>query len=378
MAGTFHLRFAIGLALSWALVAATTMCGANTEKACHDVIAQAVADGIPGIQAYVRCGSTQWEGAAGLCSIEEGRLMTLAARIRVASITKMMTYAATMEFVKKGRLRLQDQAINLLPPGTLDGVPYKNEITVAHLLDHQSGLHNFNGDDSQDFFADLYGDPQWGTRRWTPMELLGYAKKPAHQPTGKPGERTSYSSTGYIILEMALEHLEKKPLDAIYRELFFDPLEMKTAGVEGADFGTEQIADSYARPDTEEGSSPFRNRKRIRSDGLVNLSKGLKYYNAWAHGAGAVAMSVQDLAKFMEAVESGRLTVLKDQEAQFARAKQKPNAHFEWNGGSRGIQATIVFEPHDAMMVIVLNNASNSGPSSHDTARLLLAAACKP
>lgn len=274
---------------------------------------------------------------------------------------------------------MEDHVINLLPPGTLDGVPYKSDITVAHLLDHQSGLHNFNGDDSHDFYADLYGDPQWGTRRWTPMELLAYAKMPVHKPTGKPGERTSYSSNGYIVLQMALEHLEKKPLHEIYRELLFSPLEMKTAGVEGADFAAEQIADSYARPAIEDavGPSPFRNRKRIRDDGLVNLNKGLTYYNAWAQGAGAVAVSEQDLAKFVEAVEAGRFTALKDQEMQFAQAKQKPNSRFEWNRGSRGIQATIVFAPHDEATVIVLNNASNSGPSSNNTARLLLAASSK-
>jgi D-alanyl-D-alanine carboxypeptidase len=303
--------------------------------------------------------------------------MSLDDRVRLASITKMMTYAAIMELVKKQRLRLEERAIDLLPAGTLDGIPCNDEITVAHLLEHKSGLHNFNGENSSDFFKDLFEDSKWGTRRWTASELLAYARNPEHKPTGRPGERTSYSSTGYIVLEMILEHLEKKSFPEVYRELLFGPLDMRFTGVEGADFGADQIANSYARPDSGDAvrRSPFAGRNKVRSDGLINLSKGLAHYNAWARGAGAIASNVQDLAKFMDALTTGRITVLKDQEAEFARSKAKPAAYFDWNGGARGIQATILFAPREETTVIVLSNASNAGPGSHDTAKQLLTAA---
>jgi hypothetical protein len=66
---------------------------------------------------------------------------------------------------------------------------------------------------------------------------------------------------------------------------------------------------------------------------------------------------------------------LRDQAAEFARLKQTPNKYFDWNGGSWGIQATILFEPSRDLTVIVLTNASNSGPGSHDIAKSLLAVA---
>ena len=88
-----------------------------------------------------------------------------------------------------------------------------------------------------------------------------------------------------------------------------------------------------------------------------------------------MAANIDDLAKFMDAVEQGRFTVLRDQAAKFARLKQTPNKYFDWNGGSWGIQATILFEPARALTIIVLTNASNSGPGSHDIAKKLLAAA---
>lgn len=365
-----------GLVLLLALAASPLTRAASAKTAYQEILERVSAKGVPGLQGYVRRGAERWFGRTGVSSVEEGRALSLDDRIRLASITKMMTYAAIMELAKKQRLRLEDRAVDLLPAGALDGIPYKDEITVAHLLEHKSGLHNFNGDDSRDFFKDLFEDPKWGTRRWTAPDLLAYARKPEHKPTHRPGEAKSYSSTGYIVLELILEHLEKKSFPEIYRELLFDPLEMKSSGVEGADFGADQIADSYARPESGDvvRRAPFAGRKKVRGDGLMNVSKGLAHYNAWARGAGAVASNVQDLARFMDAVAAGRITVLKDQEAEFARLKAKPGACFDWNGGARGIQATILFEPHTGITVIVLSNASNAGASSHETAKQLLTA----
>lgn len=347
------------------------------ESVSQELIDNAVARGVPGLQAYVRKGEMHWTGVSGVASVEKSSAMSTSQRIRLASLTKMMTYATVMDLVRSGRLHLSDRAVTLLPVGTLNGIPFANEITVAHLLDHTSGLHNFNGEDSRDFFRDLFSDPQRGTRLWTSLELLVYTKKPEHRPTGRPGEKKAYSSTGYILLEMIIEHLERKPFPQLFRERLFEPLGMKSAGVEGVDFPASEIVDSYARPAGSDLTppSPFTGRKAVRRDGLVNLSAGLNHYNAWARSAGAVAMNVEDLAKFMEAVEQGRFTVLRDQAEEFERARRKPNGCLEWNGGSWGIQTTILFEPTYEVTVIVLTNSSNSGPGSHDIAKSLLAAA---
>lgn len=347
------------------------------ELSYQSLIDDAVARGVPGLQACVRKGKSFWTGTSGLASVEKSSQMDLTHRIRLASITKMMTYATVMELVKTGRLQLSDRASALLPPGALDGVPFGSEITVAQLLDHTSGLHNFSGEDGRDFVADLFSDPRRGSRLWTAGELLAYAKKADHRPSGKPGEKMAYSNTGYILLEMIVEHMGRKPFPQLFREHLFEPLGMKSAGVEGVDFNTSEIVDSYARPALQNLArpSPFAGRKAIRADGLVNLSSGLDHYNAWARAAGAVAANVEDLARFMEAVVQGRYTVLRDQDAEFARAKAEPNASFNWNGGSWGIQATILFQPSRELTVIVLTNASNSGPGSRDIAKNLLAAA---
>ena len=74
----------------------------------------------------------------------------------------------------------------------------------------------------------------------------------------------------------------------------------------------------------------------------------------------------------MDAVESGRFIVLHDQAGEFAKARPNPKSYFDWNGGSRGIQATILYEPAHQITVIVITNASNAGDGSHDIAQKLL------
>jgi D-alanyl-D-alanine carboxypeptidase len=363
-------------ALALLATASTSTSTPTTGQDYQHIINHAVARGVPGIQAYVKTATSRWEGVAGLSSIEAGRPMTLADRLRVASITKMMTYASVHDLVRTGWLRLTDRAVAVAPPHTLDAIPYADEITVAQLLEHSSGLYSFNGDDGADFFADLFSDPEHGSRTWTAADLLRYARHPEHRPTGRPGERRSYSSTGYIVLETILERVTGQSFAQVYRERLFAPLGMTSAGVEGADFDADSIAPSYARPAVSDrvGPSPFAGRQPVRSDGLTNLSAGLAQYNGWARGAGAVAASVRDLAKFMAAVEAGRVTVLADQRRELLPSSGKPNRYLDWNGGSWGIQATILFEPYREITVIVLANGSNVGPSSHDIAIDLLGA----
>lgn len=342
-----------------------------------EIIHRAVRSGVPGIQAYVSIGARTWSEVAGLAAVESGRAMAATDRVRVASLTKMMTYAVTMELVRAGRVSLTDRVVELVPRGAIDGVAYAGEITVAHLLDHTSGLHNYNGPDGGDFFVQLFTDTARATRLWKPEELVAFAASPKHAPTGRPGERRSYSSTGYSLLQMVLEHRLQRSFARIVREIVFEPLGMTSAGVEGYDFGASDVVDSYARPGpTDTGdATPFRGRSPVRQDGLANLSRGLAHYTAWPGAGGAVATNVGDLARFMAAVRSGRLVVLRDQEREFAEARRKPNATFGWNGGSWGIRASILYEPGRDITVIVLTNASNAGPGSQEIAQKLLLAA---
>jgi len=329
-------------------------------EAYRRILAESVNAGIPGVQVFVKAAEMRWWGAAGLASVEEDRAMQVDGRLRLASITKMLTYAAVEEMIKQGRLARSDLAVEYLPTGVLDGIPYAGEMTVAHLLDHTSGMHNFNGEDGQDFFTDLFSSQVRGKCGWTPTELLKYARKPEHPPTGRPGVGYFYSSSGYLVLQMILESLGDASFGTVLRRLLFEPLGMTASGVEGDDLAGPHILPSYARPRPEDmrQASVFTGRSPVRDDGLVNLSAGLSCYNAWAQAAGAAASNVLDLGRFIAAVESGRVTVLHRQRERFAKASKTSGRTLSWNGGSWGIQTSILYEPQRSLWVIVLTTKS--------------------
>jgi CubicO group peptidase (beta-lactamase class C family) len=331
----------------------------------------AVRVGMPGLQVSVRIGGRRWMGAGGYASLESRRAMTLRDRVRLASLTKMLTYAATMELVKARRIRLSDRAMNYLDAGFLAGVPNAQDITIGQLLEHTSGLHNFNGEAGQDFFAELYSETNWGRRQWTPAELVAFARRPANRPTGRPGELRSYSSTGYIVLGAVIERVTGRPFQNALRDLVLEPLGMSRAVIDGS-VGTDSIVDSYAvaSPDDLLRPSPMKGRQPVRPDGLLNLSKGLAYYNAWAGAAGAVAATVSDLDAFMQAVRDNRRTVLNDQRQVFLDAQ--PRTSFSWNGGTFGIQTSILYAPVGDITVIVLGNGTNVNVSTMDLAKRYL------
>ena len=375
---TLIVRAILGFALLGLVVVVLATSMPSAQPASYQGIVDAAVDaGVPGVQAAVSHAGTAWSGAGGLARVEDRQPMTRSTRLRLASITKMMTYAVVSELVKAGRLGLDDVAARHVAAGTLDRIPSADAITIAQLLEHRSGLHNFNGAAGNDFFTDLFADPTRGNRQWVAADLLAYATKPSNRPTAAPGSERNYSSTGYIVLQTVIEHLERQPFAAVFKSYLFDPLDMTRAGVEGADLTADDLASSYARPGAGErgGPTPFGTRPAIRADGLVNVSSGLRYYNSWAQAAGAAAATADDLMRFMAAVKAGRATVLADQRAQFSAAVAKPGASFSWNGGSWGIQASIVYEPHSDVTVVVLTNGSNAGDGSLDIARRLLDAA---
>jgi hypothetical protein len=85
-----------------------------------------------------------------------------------------------------------------------------------------------------------------------------------------------------------------------------------------------------------------------------------------------VAVSAEDLARFMAAVRAGRLTIFKDQAARLNLSRLSQTAFYDWNGGTWGVQATILYAPAQTLTVIVVENGSNAGNGSHDLALELL------
>ena len=112
-----------------------------------------------------------------------------------------------LQLVAERRLRLDDSVDRWLP----GVVPNGGTITLRQLLNHTSGLFDF--DDDGAWIKQRFADPGESGRR---RELVSVAT--AHPPLFAPGTSWSYSNTNYVLLGMVVEAATSKPLEQSLRE----------------------------------------------------------------------------------------------------------------------------------------------------------------
>jgi len=171
-----------------------------------------------------------WNWAEG--TFEDGTELTANNPFHSASIGKTFTATTIVLLQEEGRLQFNDPIEKYLCAEIMDGLhiyegaDYSKQITLAHLLQHRSGL--------PDFFED---EPASGPSMrelmvrdtahfWTPLELLLFAKDQM-QPHFAPGQGYHYSDTDYILLGMIIEKLTGRTLHQVFEERIFRPLDMR-------------------------------------------------------------------------------------------------------------------------------------------------------
>ena len=101
-----------------------------------------VEDGAPGALLHAYDHGRVTELQSGVADIAAGTPMGPQDHFRIGSLTKTSVSTAVLDLVAKHRIRPQDPVRRYLP-GFLNGGP---RVTVRQLLNHTSGLYEFNDD----------------------------------------------------------------------------------------------------------------------------------------------------------------------------------------------------------------------------------------
>lgn len=138
---------------------------------------------------------------------------------QAGSVTKFVTALIVMHYVEQGVFDLDADINTYLKSWKMPLNEYNQDvhITLRHLLSHQSGLpsSNMDRDESQ---------PLPSLVQILDAEHPAVNKPAA--PVFKPGEKWSYSNIGYVVIQMVLEDTFGRSLDALSREVIFEPLDM--------------------------------------------------------------------------------------------------------------------------------------------------------
>ena len=231
--------------------------------------------------------SFAWVGAAGTAHRQSREAMTAETPIFIASVTKLYTATAVMMLAEKGALTLDDPIAKHLPPELIrhiqvfDGVDYSGSITIRQLLWHRSGIPDYyddKADDGRTLFELLKENPE---QRWSVDDAIGRARNQM-KPGFAPGAKTVYSDTNYQLLGKIIEAAANEPLDVVFANYFFTPLNLNHTWILG-------------RPDAP--ADVF--------DGDVDITR--VRYNTVYWADGGLVSTAEDMIAFLQALNQGRL-----------------------------------------------------------------------
>ena len=168
---------------------------------------QMVDAGVPGALLYTYDKGTVTELQSGLADLSAGTPMGATTAYRIGSQTKTYVSTAVLQLVARHRIRLDAPAQRYLP-SLLARAP---RVTVRELLNHTSGLFEFNEDPRvlAPYLAGHLGHV------WTPRRLVGIAL--SNQPVSRPGAEYHYSNTNYVVLGLMVQAVTHRSLGDVLR-----------------------------------------------------------------------------------------------------------------------------------------------------------------
>lgn len=284
----------------------------------------------------VRQGKVLVDRSYGSANLEWQVANSAATKFRIASLTKQFTAASILLLAERGKLRLQDPVSQYLddPPAAWTG------ITLFQLLTHTSGIVNIQ---------DLPSEQAAMMRGGTPTEI---AKRFRDQPlVFPPGQRASYSSSGYILLGMVVERVSGESYASFLQKNIFDPLGMHNSGLDNGLNIVPGLAEGYRQ---EAGT--------LRHAEFIDMRV--------PYAAGALYSTTHDLSLWEDALFGGRL-LKPDSLNQMTTPEQdgfglgvvvkveNGERFISHTGGIQGFVADLRYYPKDRLSVIVLSNTES-------------------
>ena len=226
----------------------------------------------------------RWTGVAGHGRVAPAVRMRPGDRFRAGSIMKPFVSVVVLQLVERGRLSLDARLPEVLPADVTGRFPTAPDITVRMLLSHRSGIAEWDLPEQDDYAA------RHPRHVWTIDEILDLAA--ARPPVFAPGTSYSYCNTEYNLLGLIIDRLTGRSWRHEITRRVVGPLRLAHTSLPAP--GDLSIKAAHAH-----GYFPLDGR-------LVDLTR-LDPSIAGAAGGSGLVTTVQDLARFWDAVLKGRL-----------------------------------------------------------------------
>lgn len=318
----------------------------------HSAFEKAKKAGFSGVVLVAENGKIQFYEATGKRRFETNEDLQKTDIFEFASITKQFTAMVIMMLKERGKLNFDDQISKFVQ------VPYPN-ITIRHLLTHTSGLPDYQAVmDKHWDKSKIAGNP----------EILEYLNRYAPPVLFQPGEKYSYSNTGYVLLASIAEKAAGKDFIEMCREWIFKPLKMRDTNIRSLEEKARVKNFAVGHQKDEKGN--YVNAGNFRASD----------YTIWLgnrKGPGRISGTAQDLLKWDTALYTEKLikkeTLAEAYTGGILNNGEKINYGFGWSvltdksgnkyvqhtGGNPGISNIIIRFLTDKRLIIVLCNNSH-------------------
>ena len=215
----------------------------QASSALDSLLIDAVENGLVGGTLLV---SSAIEGdfvrAFGFSDLQAEELTRVCHKYRVASLTKVFTATLTLMLVEEGRIGLDTRVGEFLDQEQVSGIQDIDEITVAELLNHTSGIPNY--DDDVRFAPMILNEPGRPISLEQKLNLVrskgGRVPKWVIKKFGQ-----IYSNTNYLLLQLILEKAAGKAYADLLKEKILVPLELEKTTTSSEDPYPSGLARGY-------------------------------------------------------------------------------------------------------------------------------------
>jgi len=152
-------------------------------------------------------GKEAYHHAFGFASKEDNIKATDKTKYRIGSISKTFTASIILRLIENGKLSLSTKLSDFYPE-----IKNSQEITIAQLLKHRSGIFNFTS--AEDFTS-------WMEQPISKEDLV--KKIAGNGSVFEPNAKFEYSNSNYVLLSFIAEKVENKDLAQLIKEMVCKP-----------------------------------------------------------------------------------------------------------------------------------------------------------
>ena len=289
-----------------------------------------IGENSPGIAiAIVNNGEEVLKKGYGLANLDKQTPMSTTTPVYLASVSKQFYAMGILILQEQEVLNVEDK-INTYFPEFPDGW---SEVSIHHLLTHQSGIPDYFGKISEDKMLDITNDK---VLEWAVEQELDFT----------PGRIFKYSNTGYIILSELIKRVSQQPIEDFMKEQIFGPVGMNKTLV--YDESKPEITD--------------------RAIGYFPNGELLDY-SILTTGGGGIFSTIDDLLLWSKALDE--YTLVEESTFKLATTPYLNNygygwfigsinhkAHINHSGGLSGFRTNILKYSTTGLTIVMLSNGS--------------------